>query len=327
MHIFIDESGSFSGDQKGALAAVGALAIPDKALPRIERKYASIRRALPKVGGEVKGRLLSEPQVAKVVSFLVRNHAVFETTAIDVGAHTQRGVTVYKDELARMIEARLPRFNEQTRPEVQKTADQIRATSVPLFLQATTTFDVIQNVIKHVPLYFAQRQPEELGSFTWVVDGKEPSKVTDWEKWWPWHATGALAVRSITDPRPTLKGADYSFFDSYNGSDGKEVGTDLKVLMADLRFSSRPEPGLELVDILVNAVRRAMAGNLGRAGWRDIRRLMIHRREHYIGLLLLENASTEPTDPGYADVVRHFAQEGRSMLSPRFLREAATEEF
>jgi hypothetical protein len=28
--------------------------------------------------------------------------------------------------------------------------------------------------------FFAQRKPYELGSFSWVVDGKEPAKVTRW---------------------------------------------------------------------------------------------------------------------------------------------------
>ena len=325
MHIFIDESGSLSGFQEGSIAAVGALAMPSKALPRIERKYARIRRGLPKVDGQVKGRLLNEAQVASVVAILARNQAIFEVTVVDVGAHTQASVAAYQEDLAKIIEARLPRFSERTRPEVQRTVHQIRQTSVPLFLQATASFDVLQSIIKHVPLYFAQRHPSELGNFSWVVDGKEPAKVTEWEKWWVWHAQGALSARSRTDPRPVLVGADYSHFDRFNNCDGASAGTDLKLLLADVNFSSEPEVGLELVDVVVNAVRRAMLGNLGKEGWFDIRRLMIHRGEHYMGLMLLGDTKP-PTNPAYATVVAHFLNGGRNMLSPRFQRMADEEE-
>jgi len=50
--------------------------------------------------------------------------------------------------------------------------------------QGMTAWDVLEHVITHVPMFFAQRQPRELGTFTWIVDGKEPAKVTDWERWW-----------------------------------------------------------------------------------------------------------------------------------------------
>jgi hypothetical protein len=119
---------------------------------------------------------------------------------------------------------------------------------------------------------------------------------------------------------PVLEGADYSYFERFNYSDGAEEGTDLNLLLADLRFSSRVETGLELVDILVNAVRRALVGNLQDVGWRDIRRLMIHRPEHYIELMLLAGASQEPRAPNYARVVRHFSTGGKPMVSPRFRR-------
>ena len=57
------------------------------------------------------------------------------------------------------------------------------------------------------------------------------------------------------------------------------------VLKEDFRFSSAPEFGLEAADILVNAIRRSLAGNLGRQGWLPIRELMVHRTEHYIRLI------------------------------------------
>jgi hypothetical protein len=216
MHVFIDESGSFSGFTQGALGVVAALAVPQTTLPKLISRYRRLRASLPKKDGEVKGKLLNEKQVAGFVALLARYHVILEVTVIDLGAHTLDGVVTYKDNLAQLMEERLPRFNASAQIEVRKTIEQIRKTSVPLFLQAMTTFDVIQSAIRHVPLFFAQRQPRELGSFTWVVDGKEPAKVTEWETWWPWHARGALAVRSRNDPRPELIGADYSHFSRFD---------------------------------------------------------------------------------------------------------------
>ena len=324
MHVFMDESGSFSGFTHGSLGVVAALAVPDTTLPKLTARYLNVRSDLPQKHGEVKGKSLNETQVSNIITLLTRYHVILEVTVIDLGAHTLEGVVAYKNNLAQLMEDRLPRFNSSAQIEVCRTIDQIRKTSVPLFLQAMASFDVLQSVIRHVPLFFAQRQPRELNNFSWVVDGKGPSKVTDWESWWSWYAHGALAVRSRTYPRPELIGADYSYFTRFDARDGE--GTDLELLLADLRFSSDIEPGLELVDILVNATRRALVGNLRIEGWRNIRRLMIHRPEHYINLMLLAGAGQAPTRPVYGAVVKHFSAHGKTMLSPKFSRMAAEEE-
>jgi hypothetical protein len=124
-----------------------------------------------------------------------------------------------------------------------------------------------------------------LATFTWIVDGKEPTKKTNWEKWWSWYACGALASMSKRRPSPVMEGADYSFYERFRGGDGSSEGIDLSLLLADLRFSSTVQLELELVDIVVNATRRALIGNLREAGWRRIPTLMVHRREPYIQCL------------------------------------------
>jgi len=60
MHIFLDESGSFTGFHPGSISVVGALAIPDQKLDSLKKRYAKIRERLPLEKGEVKGRLLNE---------------------------------------------------------------------------------------------------------------------------------------------------------------------------------------------------------------------------------------------------------------------------
>jgi hypothetical protein len=77
LHVFIDESGSFTGYHHKSLSVVGALAIPDGKLEFINRKYAKMRPRLPLENGEVKGRSLNEHQVNEIVTLLVRNEALF----------------------------------------------------------------------------------------------------------------------------------------------------------------------------------------------------------------------------------------------------------
>jgi len=96
LHIFIDESGSFSGYHDQSLSVVGALAIPNGKLDFIKRKYAKIRARLRLENGEVKGRLLNEQQVNEVVTMLARNDVLFELTAVDLGFHTESDVAAYK---------------------------------------------------------------------------------------------------------------------------------------------------------------------------------------------------------------------------------------
>ena len=93
----------------------------------------------------------------------------------------------------------------------------------------------------------------------------------------------------------------------------------LRLLMKEaFRFSSDPEPGLELVDIVTNATRRALMGHLGSAGWLSLPRLMIHNsREQYINLIALSELPANRPQPPYSEVLAQgFRTGGRSMLTP-----------
>jgi hypothetical protein len=323
MHVYIDEAGSFSGFHSGSLSAVGALAIPDSKMNFIQKQFAKLRGRLPLDKGEVKGRLLDESQVNQVVGFLARNEVLFEVTVTDLGLQSEAHLLAYKDARAQGMLERAHRFREPARQDVETACHQIQATSVPLYLQAITTFEVLQSIIAHVPLFFAQRRPKDLGAFAWVVDGKDPKKVTNWETWWSWYARGALATMSKRRPAWRIE-ADFTYFDRFcsPGAEGSQ-GIDLSLLLKDLRFSAAAETGLELVDILVTATRPAMVGNLQFSGWQSIRHLMVHRREPYIKLIVLGETNVIGNAP-YGDVVRHFSTGGKPMLTAAVLREAAS---
>jgi hypothetical protein len=200
MQIFIDESGTFSGFHAQSISVVGGLAIPDGKLDFLAKKFANIRARLPKENDEVKGRLLNEEQIDEIVILLSRNETLFEATALDLGVHNEDEVTAYKEKHGKEMLAKVNDFHDSQRAEVKKTSEEILRTSMPLYLQALTTFDVLHRLIGHMTMFFSQRRPQELGKIAWVVNGKDVQKATNWERWWSYYAQGALATMSKRRP-------------------------------------------------------------------------------------------------------------------------------
>jgi hypothetical protein len=325
MHIFLDESGAFVGYQKGSISVVGALVIPNGNLPRLRRKFARIRPSLLKEGNEVKGRLLGEHDVDRVVRLLATREAIFEVTALDLGLHTEEGVLAFRRKLAAETRAKLPAVPESLRWKVAEAVDYLDTMTPQLFLQALTTFELIHRVISHAILYFSQRRPYELSSFTWVVDGKDRTKVTNWEIWLKFYAQGALISLSQRNPVPMPEpGApylfNYAFLDAFMTK--QPVGDkslDTSLLLQKFSFKSDSEIGLEFVDLLTNAIRRSLGGRLRRDGWLNFHRLMIHRAdEAYIKFILLGRGPDVVPKADYAAVVNEsFLKGGRPMFTRR----------
>jgi hypothetical protein len=150
----------------------------------------------------VKGRLLEEHDLKRVAHLLATREAIFEVTALDLGLHTEAGVLAFRHKLAAETRAKFPAFPETLRGKVAEAVDYLDTMTPQLFLQALTTFELIHRVISHTILYFSQRRPYELSSFTWVVDGKDAAKVTTWENWLKFYAQGALISLSQRTPVP-----------------------------------------------------------------------------------------------------------------------------
>ena len=203
----------------------------------------------------------------------------------------------------------------------------------PLLIQTVLNYEVLKKTFEHATNYWCQRRPEELGSFTWVVDGKEPlAEKTLWEAWWSNMIMPVLQAKSLVQPSPRVEdpGFDYSHLERAFSMPHPEYLIDRlrpeelerpainigKIFGDSVRFSSDPEPGLELVDILTNAVRRALVGHLEPDGWRPVRTLMIHRKEHYISMYRLNQNPDLPRLP-YRDVLVEFKRGGKPMVMAR----------
>lgn len=79
MHIFMDETGPFTGiGKEGSVSLIGAIVVPGSRLPKLEKAYRKLRNSFPLDDkGEVKGRLLNETQVASVISALHEHSALY----------------------------------------------------------------------------------------------------------------------------------------------------------------------------------------------------------------------------------------------------------
>jgi hypothetical protein len=167
----------------------------------------------------------------------------------------------------------------------------------------------MHRMIGHTTLFFSQRKPETLGKFNWVIDGKNPQKVTNWENWLGFYARGALASLSARDPAPRpdpKEGSllDFTYFDkAHTGKIGDIEGVDPALLLKHFRFSSDIDMGLELVDILSNAIRRTLRGGLDRAGWINFHKLMIDRNETYIKFPIFQGGPEVLQNAAYGAIV------------------------
>jgi hypothetical protein len=309
MHIFIDESGPFGGiGQFPSVSLIGALIVPDARLASLEKQYKRLRPNLLKdEKGEVEGRLLNEQQVDSAVSLLLADSALFEAAAIDLGTHTEDGLKAFQAQQAEKMTANLTDEHQGTlKAQVWASRNMLEGFKLPLMVQGILTLEFIFDILEYGTVYYATRRPTELGKFNWVIDAKgNMEKPNEWEEWWSKVIFPVLQTRSFTRPFRQLPVGigDYSHFKRFETAadpflrkmsgwkEGDPEPLDLGLVMKEsFTFSSEATAGLELVDIITNATRRALRGNLQQKGWGRIPQLMVHRgKREYISLLSLQD--------------------------------------
>jgi hypothetical protein len=263
---------------------------------------------------------------------LAKNDALFEVTAIDLSIHDDSDLVGHRAAQAEGLTSKLTDEHRASLvEEIWELRRALERMPIQLYVQSTLTFELVKRIVEHGTLYWAQRAPRELGAFHWVIDAKD-KQLTQWERWWSLIVMPSIQSKSLRKPLPMMESADYSYLERFmipipeylkphikddrSESSGLDFG---KVLRESFRFSPGREPGLELADIVVNATRRALIGNLALSGWRNIPRLMIHRKQQYIHFVALMRKPPARRPRSYAPVLRHFHRNGKSMIAPRFL--------
>lgn len=332
MHIFIDESGTFTGigADAPAVSTLGALVLTSHSLPKLFRRYARLRANLPKNGkGEVKGSKLDEVQVASVVELLRKNGAIFCASMIDLAPQSPENIARHRERRIASLAANLTDgHNQELRDGVAQLQERMAAFSDQLYVQAVMMVELLYNVMQDMIVYHCQRFPKELAKFQWIVDAKQPAAVTNWEDWWSKTLVIWLQAMSLVKPGAMLPGGDYRHFQRFLFDELPEylkdiapptdrsrgAGVNLQMMYGEsFTFSSDPLPGLELVDIVTNALRRGLIGNLGEPGWLPIRALMIHRSDVYVQALGFGSDDEQKVTKPLARVLNQFREGGRIM--------------
>ena len=165
MHIFIDESGTFTGNPSApSVSLVGAL-VPDVRLSRVVEKYRAFRRGPPKDKGEVKGRLLLERDVDAVVSILVRHDIILETMAVDMGMHSDAAVAAHQKKQAELVTASVSaKHPPSLQAQMWDLRSRLERMTPQLYVQSVATFELIADVMGHATLFYCQRIPNSLRS-------------------------------------------------------------------------------------------------------------------------------------------------------------------
>ena len=328
MHIFIDESGTFAFPQNGGESpcVLGALVIPDHKIELLYRRYARLRQSFPLESGEVKGRLLDEGQVAGVVELLRKNECIFETIAIEMSRETIEEVTAHRNGAAEALTANLTdKHHINLVKSVWDLRKKLEDMSLPLYVQYTLASQLLAQVVREIPSYWAQRQMNEILDYHWVVDGKGMAGETGTEKWWSSVKMGVLQSVLARKPMILLKGLDYSAFEQKfkvpmpsflkKSILPHDEGFNLNLLFGEsFRFSSSSEYGLELVDVVTNATRRALKGHLKFKGWQGIPSLMIRRRSESLTMVCLSKSANVKGLSYRSIIMGPFSDCGRVML-------------
>ncbi len=308
MHIFIDESGPFAvpKTEKWSVCCIAALVIPDSHYVEIMKNFEALKSVWDAEGKEVKGKELDEREISSVIQLLGRYDVLFEATTIDMGLQRDDAIGRHKEIQAQNITKNLtPAHQPSLVQELEATQAKLRQLSNPLYVQFVVGAELLAKVIQDAPLYYVQRCPKELGNFWWVLDAKDRT-VTEYEDIWLRMMRPTLMSKSFREPLAMLSGADYSAFQEYIGvhamvpdhlrgvlTDEKPFEyTDIGKILGDVQFRSSDEDlGIQLVDILCNALRRAMNGNLQRQGWETLGCLMV-RAENGYAIRMLDLTAT-----------------------------------
>ena len=213
MKIFVDESGLFSGfGQTSSPSFQGALVIPHNKYESVLRQYRRLRRALPKnEKGEVKGSLLSESEVLRVVVLLRSTGCLYFASMFEAGLHTQTDIVTHKAAAVEGIAKHLTaEHSEASRSFALSLQTALKQQPLQLYVQAMVLTDLLTSVLRDAPIYYSQVSPSELACFEWTLDAKGAvDKITPWEKWWSTILLPWVQFMSVQETLPRYSGDDF----------------------------------------------------------------------------------------------------------------------
>lgn len=337
MYIYIDESGIFANpDNKDiAVSCVAALIIPEPFQKYIFKRFKHLKSSWGIGLGEPKGSSLDEKQVAWVVSVLADYDIILKACVTDLGLHTNSQILKHKQERAGAITKNLtPEHHPDLVCELEELKERVLRISNQLYVQSVVLTKLVEEVVRVSTLYYCQRIPTTLSNFKWVIDAKG-HKLTEYEDIWALMVSLILQSVSLTHPLDVLDSGDYSWFNRKFERTMPEPPEHLKahiptknldipfysfdikkILKEHLSFeSSENNMGLQLADIVANAIRRAFHGNLQADGWGDLGKLMVspEKGTNSMKMLSLHHDPLPKVRP-YGGIFQYFDKQAKPIL-------------
>jgi hypothetical protein len=291
MHIYIDESG------------VIALTVPSTHKVKLFREFSQLSTELPTQEGEVKGKLLDEPQVAAVISLLSKYDCIVEINAIDIALHTDEQLSRYQkescDAIAGWATADRPEEFKQRVAEISKALQKPKS---PLFVESFLLMVLIPRILAISMNYYARRLPKELQSYHWVIDAKEKF-LTDFERAWSTIIFPSVEHQSKQTPFQKIENGDYTYLEPYYEiapemaeratkelkDQPEKAAFDIGRILKDFKFEdSKDNLGLQLADVVANASQRALNGKLKEEGYACIGSLMVTQTDPAFRFCILD---------------------------------------
>jgi hypothetical protein len=291
--IFIDEGGQFT--PATGWSVVCALALPDREVGRVRRKLAYLTQDWPRAPkNELKGGSLDASHLAVLVDLLFARDALLHAVAIDMAGESDVSLKDHKRKQCELLTAELTlKHNPNVVAQVWTLRKTLEAMPVQLYVQSVLMTQLTAIVVERIAMYFAQRRPRELGNFGWIIDAKDPRRITTQERWWRDTLGPLQESRSRREPLGRVNDPrfDYRFFDTayeftkqmwYPDKPSEPItGYDIRKILTDqISFKdSRTDILLQAVDILTSFLRRLLMGRiLDPAVAHNVGRLQIHQR-------------------------------------------------
>ncbi len=296
MRIYVDESGNFQPDGAASrFCCEVALAIPERFAPELVDRFVALRKVWTNEP-ELKGSALSDDQMTAALKLLGEYDVMVEIGALDIGVHSSAHIKKFQHGQADgIMNGITPEHKDNARQWARQLRDEWMALSPQLMTQLYVLVLTLEAVIQDVPNYYAQRMPEELGRFDWILDPKDINP-TPFEQCWQKIVFPLLQSISIETPWARVIGGpfDYSAFARFEmdipdylllhlksklPEDGKGLNL-AKLFRESLAFpDSKGEPGLQLADIVASAFTKAMNGKLPPEVWRLLGPIMVQKRK------------------------------------------------
>lgn len=285
MHIFIDEAGSFTySAEPDVWSAIGALVVPDCSLGRAEQaliKFKAENGFTP--DAEVKFKHITDgASYYRLLDALVDAHCTFFGMAADAHKSPPEAVQSTRHSFTQGATKYIGKMRHASGvATVNQIATQIAKLSDPLFVQFVCQVQLMHNVVAGAINYYSQWLPEELSSFTWRIDGKDPLKQTSYEDVFEKMSPVYLQTISLSNPITLIQGQgwDYTHLqqhlyqpgtapsylkDDYGIDAGGDGGLDIQGLFRkDIKFvNSKGCSGVQLADLLCSGLRKCLRGEL-----------------------------------------------------------------